>query len=592
MLERGFSVIPIAPRDKKPVPGLGANSRTQNLDVVAEWANMWPDANAGVCADDNITILESDDAARFRKILSEMGVALPVTLTGGASANRPHWFYKRTPGCGESCVTVPGLFEFRNVNQYVVGPGSIHPNGSDYRFWNDAPIVELPDAVINALRQLADEYDGEGEGANEHIQPGAYSKLKVAYMRHHDPADLLKVEGLVVDEGERHYCLMSLAGLLHDGERSAEDIKDILVDVQGAYFADAKGEQELESIANYAVSKDPTQLGEPWDLPSFSYGTWVFSSQEALDRWIADGKDGFSETWEMFANEDVPAQKVLMTLDNEALIREQTITELLAFRGIGKSMVVGGWIKLLTLGGEFCGFQSLGGKRVLLIDGELPKPLLQKRLKTLVGPNAKGLLRVRHLGTVGNYMPALAAPDAQEKFFQSVTKGWRPDVIVFDTRTAIFKHDTNDQGQLLTVNEFLIRLRSEGFAIILAHHAGKNGTQRGRTDNDDITDLILQLNQVKGWTPGDGLAFDLSFEKIRHGDKLQGFEAAFRDGQWERVEEKVAKENPLTAEVLGLHLKGKSYGAIAAQLKISKSTAHTIIKAAKVSGAFGQAEGA
>jgi Bifunctional DNA primase/polymerase, N-terminal len=122
MLERGFSVIPIAPRDKKPVPGLGANSRTQNLDVVAEWANMWPDANAGVCADDNITILESDDAARFRKILSEMGVALPVTLTGGASPNRPHWFYKRTPACGESCVTVPGLFEFRNVNQYVVGP--------------------------------------------------------------------------------------------------------------------------------------------------------------------------------------------------------------------------------------------------------------------------------------------------------------------------------------------------------------------------------------------------------------------------------------------------------------------------------------
>jgi hypothetical protein len=158
LLERGFSVIPIAPRDKKPVPGLGANSRTQNLDVVAAWANMWPDANAGVCADDNITILESDDAARFRKILSEMGVALPVTLTGGASPNRPHWFYKRTPACGESCVTVPGLFEFRNVNQYVVGPGSIHPNGSDYRFWNDAPIVELPDAVINALRQLADEY--------------------------------------------------------------------------------------------------------------------------------------------------------------------------------------------------------------------------------------------------------------------------------------------------------------------------------------------------------------------------------------------------------------------------------------------------
>ena len=62
----------------------------------------------------------------------------------------------------DDCVTVPGLFEFRNRNQYVVGPGSIHPSGAEYRFWNDAPIVEIPNAVLEALREMADDYAGAG----------------------------------------------------------------------------------------------------------------------------------------------------------------------------------------------------------------------------------------------------------------------------------------------------------------------------------------------------------------------------------------------------------------------------------------------
>ena len=143
LVNRGFSVIPIEPRGKRP-SGPGATSRTRDLETVKVWAASWPDANAAVCADENITILESDDAARFRGVLAGLGVTLPETLTGGASENRPHWFYKRTAACGDVCLEVPGVFEFRNVNQYVVGPGSIHSSGAEYRFWKDVPMVALP----------------------------------------------------------------------------------------------------------------------------------------------------------------------------------------------------------------------------------------------------------------------------------------------------------------------------------------------------------------------------------------------------------------------------------------------------------------
>lgn len=175
-----------------------------------------------------------------------------------------------------------------------------------------------------------------------------------------DPADLLTVEGFEIGEGERHYTLVSLAGLLHDGERSAEDIAEILRSVRDAYFTDGKGDAEIDSIAAYAVRGEPFVF-EPYDLPSFSIGTRVFPDQASLDRWIAQNQDTFSKSWALLEVENIPKQRVLVTLDGQPLIREQTVTEVLVYRGIGKSMVVGSLIRILTASGEFCGFQSAGG---------------------------------------------------------------------------------------------------------------------------------------------------------------------------------------------------------------------------------------
>lgn len=457
LVDRGFSTLPLLPKDKKPVLGLGASSRTRDLNVIRGWAQLHPDANAAICADDQITILESDDLEKFKALLAAEGVELPTTLTGGTRANRPHFFFRRTPECGEDCLQVPGVFEFRNVGQYVVGPGSIHPEGFEYRWWNDAPIVDIPVDVLDALRDLAAGYAGEAK--SEHIQPGPYSKLREAYLRRLDPADMLSIEPLDISEGERHYCLQSLAGLLHDGERTADDIVDVLREVQNHHFTNPKGDEELINIAEWVVRRDPVEF-EPTDLPCFSFGTFVFRTESAMEQWLKENVDMFSDTWEAMATEELPEQRVLVTLNNEPLIREETLTEVFSFRGLGKSMFTASLIKILTLGGEFLGITSPGGYRVLLVDGELPSRLLQSRLRRLVGSSANGRLRVRSLKKVKNRMPALVSAVEQQKFFAGL-KMWRPDVIVFDTRTAIFKHDTNNAEQLMSVNEFLMQLRAE-----------------------------------------------------------------------------------------------------------------------------------
>jgi hypothetical protein len=360
LVDRSFSVIPIEPRGKRPI-GPGATSRTRDLNVINAWANSWPDANAAVCSDENITLLESDDATRLRSILAGLGVTLPETLTGGASENRPHWFYKRTAACGSECVTVPGLFEWRNNNQYVVGPGSIHPSGAEYRFWNDAPIAELPADVIEALRTLAEEYQGEATG--EHIQPGPYAALRDAYLRRLDPTDLLNLENFDVDEGERHYTLVSLAGLLHDGERSSDDIADILKEVRDTYFAGGKGDEEIESIARYAHRGEPCQF-EPWDLPSFAHGLIVFASEEAMERWKSQRKVTLLMS---------PRQLRAREMDNGAT--EQLVDGLLPRHGvntavgdsnIGKSPLVVQLGVCVAAGLPFLGRETRQGKVVLL----------------------------------------------------------------------------------------------------------------------------------------------------------------------------------------------------------------------------------
>ena len=560
LVDRGFSTIPLKPRDKSPI-GPGATSNTRDLAQIKAWAEVFPaDCNAAIVADEQITILESDDVERLKSLLAECGVTLPETLTGGARENRPHFYFKRTEACGDSCITVPGLFEFRNKSQYVVGSGSIHPEGHEYRFWNDAPIAEMPAELVAALRELRYDYTGEIDPERaSHIQPGPYTALRAEYLRRCDPADLIAMEPVEVNEGERHYVLQSLAGLLHDGERTSEDIVDILRDVQNHHFPSPKGEEELANIANWATRQEPC-IVEPRELESFTVGTIVFKTEFAMETWLKDNVDTFSDSWEMLAAEELPEQKTLVSLDREVMIREETLTEIFAYRGLGKSVLIASLIKILAAGGEFLGISSPGGFRVLLVDGELPARLLQKRLKQFVGPMPSNMLRVRSLKKVKNRMPALASPAEQHKFMQGL-KSWRPDVIIFDTRTAVFKHDTNNAEQLMVVNEFLMQLRAEGYAVILTHHAGKNNKQRGRTDNDDPLDLSIQLNKVAN-AGGGCVEFEVAFEKVRYGDKLEGFDAKWTPAAgWER--------NTRDAQIVGLLLKGKAYREIIDDLGVT-----------------------
>jgi hypothetical protein len=119
--------------------------------------------------------------------------------------------------------------------------------------------------MIAALREMADDYAGSGGSRGEHIQPGPYAKLRHAYLQRIEPADLMNLD-LEIGEGERHYTLMSLAGLLHDGERTAEDIADILEQAV-VYLTEMEIVIEVPNIASYAVRRELCTF-EPREPPA------------------------------------------------------------------------------------------------------------------------------------------------------------------------------------------------------------------------------------------------------------------------------------------------------------------------------------
>ena len=229
LIERGFSVIPLKPAAKDTLPGIGAKSRSRDPQQIQAWAEKFPTANVAIVADENFGILESDDYARFSELLKQStGATIPKTLMAcGSSENRPHLFFRLV--ANPENLVMPGLFELRAVNQYVVGAQSQHPNGSEYRWLNDASIATLTPALLAGLKHLAGEH-----------------KRGMAAVNLSDEK---------FPEGTRHYALLSLAGKLWDGKKTTDQLFDELWQFNLERCDPPKAEVLVRGIASHYVNR-------------------------------------------------------------------------------------------------------------------------------------------------------------------------------------------------------------------------------------------------------------------------------------------------------------------------------------------------
>ena len=106
-------------------------------------------------------------------------------------------------------------------------------------------------------------------------------------------------------------------------------------------------------------------------------------------------------------------------------------------------------------------------------------------------------------------------------------QGARPDLLVLDNLASLVGTQNDDADSWTGLQRWLLTLRRRGMAVLMIHHANKQGNQRGTSRREDLLDIVIGLRRPGDWQPEHGARFELHFEKARglHGEAAEPIEA-------------------------------------------------------------------
>lgn len=232
-----------------------------------------------------------------------------------------------------------------------------------------------------------------------------------------------------------------------------------------------------------------------------------------------------------FLDMELPEREMLLS----PVLPKQGLVMLHAARGIGKTYMGLSMAHAVASGGGIFGrWQAPAPARVLYCDGEMPAPTLQNRIESIMAGGEKPLpdasfFRILTPDLQGGPMPNLATEAGQaavEPFLEGVS------LVVIDNLATLARHGrSNDEESWGPVQGWLLDLRRRGLAVLLVHHQGKGGDQRGTSAKEDILDTVIRLDRPRDYRTEQGALFEVHLTKARgiFGDAAKPFEAQLLD---------------------------------------------------------------
>jgi putative DNA primase/helicase len=270
------------------------------------------------------------------------------------------------------------------------------------------------------------------------------------------------------------------------------------------------------------------------------------------------------------------------------ILPQKGLVMLYGTRGTGKTMVALGLAYAVATGTGFLKWKADKARKVLLVDGEMPAAALQERLSWYAlgtngdpGDNLKILCGdLIELGGVGN----VGDPKVQAELEPHLDG---IDVLILDnlsTLTAVIRD--NDAESWGPIQDYLLRLRRRNISVLIVHHAGKGGQQRGTSRREDVLDTVICLRRPSDYEPVEAARFEVHIEKGRGitGDALKPFEAKFEVRDNAAIWTTREIEDARRAEILMLHEDGMSTRKIAEAMGMPKTTVHRIVQNAGATG--------
>jgi putative DNA primase/helicase len=285
---------------------------------------------------------------------------------------------------------------------------------------------------------------------------------------------------------------------------------------------------------------------------------------------------------------EIPPREMIV----DPLIPSKGIVMLYAARGIGKTHVSCGLSLAASTGTSFLRWQAPTPRRVLHCDGEMAAVDLRDRFRALMeASSAKpepGFLNILPADLIDMGIGNLASPKVQAEL-----DPWLADVelLVLDnlsTLTSVIRD--NDAESWNPIQEWLLRLRRRGISVLIVHHAGKGGEQRGTSRREDVLDTSISLRRPSDYVPSEGARFEVHFEKARgvHGDRVKPFEAKMEERDGAAVWTTMEIEDVNKSRVAALLQDDMSVRDIADETGIPKSTVHRLKKAIEAEAAQGR----
>lgn len=271
------------------------------------------------------------------------------------------------------------------------------------------------------------------------------------------------------------------------------------------------------------------------------------------------------------------------------LLHKQDLAMVFAPRGVGKTHFVMGMTFALASGTTFAKWTAPMPRKVLFLDGELPGSVMQKRLLMHcpdVEP-AQGFLRVftPDLLPDGVPLPDISTPEGQDTIDGMIDSD--TEVVVIDNLSAWARTGRENEAESwLPVADWLLRLRRRGLAVILVHHAGKGGQQRGTSKREDLLDVVINLSRPKDYEPVQGATFVMSMTKARHitGEDAESLELALGGDEDRAVWTYRTVEASTYERVVMLAREGLGQSEIVAELEINKSNVSRHLRKARELG--------
>ena len=273
----------------------------------------------------------------------------------------------------------------------------------------------------------------------------------------------------------------------------------------------------------------------------------------------------------------------------EPWLHSQDLTMIFAGRGIGKTHLALAISMAIATGGTFAHWSAPRPAKVLYLDGELPGAVLQKRLAMHLPDRepAPGFLKI----FTPDLLPDGAAlPDLSTIEGQAVADGMMDSdtaLVVIDNLSAWCRTGRENEAESWhPVATWILQLRRRGMAVLMIHHAGKGGQQRGTSKREDLLDVVIGLSRPKDYDPKQGAVFVLEFSKARNltGEAAQSLELELGGDDARAVWQCRTVEASTYDRIVELANEGLSQAEIATELDLNKSNVSRHLRKARDAG--------